>query len=63
MASKIFRRCPDVVTVERLCNILQIGKNTAYALLKSGQIKSIRIGNKYVIPIKWLEDYFKDNCR
>jgi len=61
--SRMFRRYPDVVTAEHLCKMLNIGRNAAYTLLKSGQIKSVRIGNKYVIPTKWIEEYLKDNCR
>ena len=34
----------DVVTVKELCEMLNIGKNTAYELLKNGAIKSIKIG-------------------
>lgn len=40
----------DVLTVEELCEVLRIGKNTAYKLLKSGKIKSIKIGSTYKIP-------------
>lgn len=63
MAARIFRRYPDVVTVEQLCKMLHIGKNTAYSLLTSEQIKSVRVGNKYIIPTKWVEEYLKDNCQ
>lgn len=52
-----------MVTVEQLCKMLNIGKNTAYTLLKSGQIKSVRIGGKYAIPTKWVENYLKGNCQ
>ena len=61
--SRMFHRHPDVVTVEQLCKMLNIGRNTAYSLLQSGQLKSVRIGNKYAIPTRWIEEYFKDNCR
>ena len=40
----------DILTVEELCEVLRIGKNTAYKLLKSGEIKSIKIGSTYKIP-------------
>ena len=30
--------------------LLAIGKSSAYALVRSGQIRSIRIGKKYRIP-------------
>lgn len=37
--------------------MLHIGKNTAYALLKSGEIKAVRIGRQYRIPKKWVVQY------
>ena len=40
---------PDVLTVDDLKNILRIGKNKAYNLLKSNIIPSIRMGNTYRI--------------
>lgn len=49
----------DILTVKDLCEILGIGKNTAYRLLKSGEIKSIRIGNKYKIPKRCVKEYLK----
>ena len=39
-----------VLTVIDLQEILNIGRNTAYALLNSGAIPSIRIGKKWRIP-------------
>ena len=47
----------DILTVKDLCEILGIGKNTAYRLLKNGEIKSIRIGNKNKIPKEYLLEY------
>ena len=46
----IFKNYPDVVTVEDLQNMLHIGRNTAYGMLKDGAIKTIKIGKKYIIP-------------
>lgn len=40
----------DVLTVNDVMNILHIGRNKAYELLRSKVIPSIRIGKKYVIP-------------
>ena len=36
----IFKNYPDVVTVEDLQNMLHIGRNTAYGILKDGAIKT-----------------------
>ncbi len=53
----MFNSYPDVLSVKQLCEILDIGKNTAYRLLQSGEIKSIKIGKVYKIPKKYLKEY------
>ena len=50
MESPMFSEYPDLITVEQLMEILHIGKNAAYSLLKSGEIRTIRIGRRYIIP-------------
>lgn len=57
MNTSIFHDYPDVVSVEQLCQMLHIGRNTAYRLLKSGAIQAIRIGRQYRIPKKWVIQY------
>lgn len=46
----LFHKYPDIVTHSDLCVMLSISKNSAYRLLKSGQIKHIKMGRKYLIP-------------
>lgn len=41
---------PLVLTVEDLMPVLSIGRNTAYDLVRSGQIQSLRIGRQIRIP-------------
>ena len=41
---------PMTLRVEELMPILGIGRNTAYELIRSGQILSIRIGRQIRIP-------------
>ena len=41
---------PMTLRVEELMPILGIGRNTAYELIRSGQIRSIRIGRQNRIP-------------
>ena len=57
----MFNSYPDVLSVKQLCEILDIGKNTAYRLLQSGEIKSIKIGKVYKIPKKSIKDYIIKN--
>lgn len=46
-----------VFTVEELMEYLSIGRTTAYKLLRSGKIKTLRIGKLYRIPKKAVDDY------
>ena len=45
-----FDDLPLTMRVEELMPILSIGRNTAYELVHSGQIKGIRIGRNIRIP-------------
>ena len=58
----MFDEYPDILTVSDIHRALGIGRNTAYKLLKSKQIKSIRIGNKYKIPKRCLIAYALQIC-
>lgn len=52
MNNEIFKDYPDVVTPEDVQNMLHIGRNRVYELLKTNTIKSIKVGKKYIIPKK-----------
>ena len=59
MATK-FRSLDDlplVLRVEDLMSALDIGRNAAYELVRSGQIRSIRVGRKLRIPKQAVEDF------
>lgn len=45
----IFRDYPDIVSIAQLCEMLSIGRNTAYKLIDSGEIKSRKIGRVHKI--------------
>ena len=45
-----FDNLPLTLRVEDLMPILNVGRNTAYELVRAGQIRSIRIGHKICIP-------------
>ena len=49
-----------LITVEELCEELMIGKNVAYKLLISGELKGFRIGRIWKIPRESLTDYIKE---
>lgn len=47
----------DVLLIDDIMNILKVGRNTAYKLINSGEIKSLRIGRNIRIPKICLIDY------
>ncbi|WP_019555383.1 helix-turn-helix domain-containing protein [Propionispira raffinosivorans] len=49
----------DLVTVEELCEMLFIGKNAAYKLLASGELKCFRINRIWKIPRQSVSEYIK----
>lgn len=57
----MFKSYPDVVTIQELQKMLQIGRNTAYKLLKNNEISYKKIGNNYKISkydvIKYISNY------
>ena len=57
MSAMKYNEIPAVITVEELAEILRIGRNSAYKLVKSGDIDIIRIGRTIRIPKNALLDY------
>ena len=53
----MFKEYKDILSICDLCKALNIGKNSAYKLVKDGTIKSIRIGSVYKISREALIEY------
>ena len=53
----------DIMTVENLMDYMNIGRTTAYKLVQSGKIKTIRIGRIYRISKKSIDDYIRKESR
>lgn len=47
----------DILTIDELCEVLLIGKNAAYKLLESGELKGFRMGRAWKISKVAVEDY------
>lgn len=56
-----YDQLPLVLSVDDLTEILGIGRNTAYDLIRCGKIKSVRIGHQIRVPKDSLLDYLKEN--
>ena len=48
----LFADYPDIVDVKTLAKMLHVGLNSAYTLVDSGTIASVRIGRVHRIPKK-----------
>lgn len=57
-----FNDYPEVISIDNLQEILHIGRNAAYSLLKEGKIKTIKVGKKYIIPKKSIIEFLKTAC-
>ena len=53
----MFEQAEDIVSIEEMCELLRIGKNTAYNLLISGKVKAFREGRVWKIPKLSLQEY------
>ena len=56
-----FDELPLTLRVEDLTSILDIGRNTAYELVRCGKIRSIRIGKQLRIPKQAVIDYLNSS--
>ena len=57
----MFNNYPDVVTVQDLCKMLNIGRNNAYELIRCGEIKSIKIGRQIRISKESIIEFIFKN--
>lgn len=53
----MFEDYNEIITVEQLAELLQIGMNTAYKLVQSGEIETFRINKAYRIQRSAITDY------
>ena len=62
ITAAMLRGYPDLLDVGHIQKILQIGRSTAYNLLKSGELRSLRIGTIYRIPKTFLIDFMRNSA-
>ena len=53
----------DIITIPELCEVLMIGRNRAYELLKTEQISAFQLGRNWKIPKIALEKYLKKQAK
>lgn len=52
----------DILTLEDICEILNIGKNTAYSMLNNQDLNGFKIGHVWKIPKSSVESYIIGRC-
>lgn len=52
----------EILSLDDICEILNIGKNTAYRLLAENELTGFKIGHVWKIPRKNLESYILQYC-
>ena len=53
----------DFLTVDELCEVLKIGRNAAYTLLNSGELKALRNGRVWRVPKQAVIEYVSRQIR
>lgn len=48
-------------SVHELCSMLNIGRNTAYTLIKTKKLKAFKIGKSWKIPASSVEEYIRQS--
>lgn len=49
-SNDLFKEYNDVVDIDDLQRMLKIGRSSAYEIVKTGRIKTVKIGKRYIIP-------------
>ena len=55
----MFQTYHEVVTVPEMAKMLRIGRNSAYELVNTGQMQSVRVGNQIRIPKSCIIEFLK----
>lgn len=53
----MFDASPDMLTVRQVADLLRIGRNTAYELVRAGLVPSVKIGRQIRISKQAVIDY------
>ncbi|MCD8015655.1 MAG: helix-turn-helix domain-containing protein [Lachnospiraceae bacterium] len=59
----MFDAYEDVVKIEDVCEMLNIGKNKAYSLLTKGELHGFKIGRIWKISKKSVIEYIEHNTK
>ncbi len=57
----MFEQIPEIIGVEQMCGMLNIGRKAAYDLIKRHEIPSRRIGRRYRIRKDAVIDFMSED--
>lgn len=52
-----------ILSMDEFCKLLDIGKNVAYQLLNTGQVKAFRLGRLWRIPKSSVEAFVQERMK
>ena len=55
----MFNHFGDLLTVDEVCEAINIGRNMVYILLNSGEIKAFKIGRTWKITKEAVEQFIR----
>lgn len=58
----MFEEYPEVLSVDEACELLRIGRNNLYKLIKENKLKSYRNGRVWKIPKCAVQQYILDQA-
>ena len=54
---KDFADLPLVLSISQVAQVLNLGRDTTYGLVRSGHIRSVRVGRQYRVPKTAVAEY------
>ncbi len=63
MYNKICEPETTLITPEEMANLLNIGLNSTYTLLREGKVKAFKIGKVWKIPRFSIDEFILSQCR
>ena len=59
--SKFFEEYPNMLTVEQMCDILNINRETGYRMIRRGEFEFLKLGRAIRIPKHQILEYIVNN--
>jgi len=59
----MFNNDYDILTIDELMDYLNVGRNTAYELLRKGEIKAFKIGKIWKVSRKAIDEYISNSSK